>query len=83
VHFIDKSSIVTEESSNDTYLLKMQRYSRTDCLQLPTAVTANKILHAEQSVSWAKERLGLITNFLVPSMTGFTQLPKTRTAKYR
>jgi len=34
MHFIDESSIVTLEIKNQTYLLKIQSYSRTDYFQL-------------------------------------------------
>ena len=48
VHSVDKSSIVTAESRNETYSLKIQRYSPTDCFQLPT-YNINKVKYYTQN----------------------------------
>jgi len=36
LHLVDKSSIITVESRNETYSLKIQRYSQTDSFPLPS-----------------------------------------------
>jgi len=36
MYFIDKSSIVTAESKNETYSLKLQLYSRIGCFRFPS-----------------------------------------------
>ena len=64
MHFIDKSSISTEESRNETDSVKIPH------LQLPSKQIINSVHHTSKS-SKIKKMIGLRINFLTLSMTGF------------
>ena len=53
MYVIDKSSIATVESRNKTFSLNTQRYSRTDCFQLPSKRIIDK--HNSNNIAITKQ----------------------------